>query len=534
MGSPTLHVLVVERAPEARLRARQLLEQGAPGAYALGEADSAAAALAAVRAGPPDCVLLGEGLADMELAAALEAIRAASDVATVVLAAGGAAPEAVEALQRGAQDYLARHTLTPAGLAAAVARAMAAVRRARARDERLAREAAAAADRTARLQALTAGLSGALTSEAVTRVITDHGLAATNANVVVVGLLDGSGERLEVAGWSGGPAPAAERRSLALGERAPPCAAVQRCAPVWLRDRAAAEAGFPGFGAVLARFGDQALATLPLLTPDGVLGAISFSFPAPSAFAPEERAFLQAIAQQCALALERARLYAEVVASQRRLQQLSQRLIEAQEQERRHLARELHDEVGQALTGVRLALELAERQPAEERAGRLAEAHGAIQELIGKIRTLSLDLRPAMLDDKGLLPAVLWLLKRYYDQTGIGVDLRHQGLGPRLPPAVETVAYRVIQEALTNVARHAGVDAATVSLLATPAHLLVQIRDGGRGFALRAALEGGRSSGLAGMHERVALLGGTLSVESGLGEGTVLTVELPLSQEPEP
>jgi signal transduction histidine kinase len=399
--------------------------------------------------------------------------------------------------------------------------------------EQAARMAAeAASTRTMRLQAVTAALAGALSREAVIQVITDHGVAATGASVAVVGLLDAAGEQLEVVGW-GGPYLAAnpDRRPLPFDAPLPQTTAVRTGEPVWLYSRTDAATRFPGFETIMARFGDHAVAALPLLSADRVLGSLTFGFPMPHSFAPEDRSFLIILAQQCAQALERARLYSEVLVGQERLQHLSQRLIQAQEQERRHLARELHDEVGQALTGLRLALELAERLPAEQRAERLADAHRATQDLIAKIRVLSLDLRPAMLDDMGLLPALLWQLKRYREQTGISVELRHWGLDQRLPSTVETVAYRVIQEALTNIARHAGVPTATVTLLASDGQLLVQIRDAGRGFVLSDVLANNASSGLVGMQERVALLGGTLSIETEPGQGVCITADLPLREE---
>jgi signal transduction histidine kinase len=390
-------------------------------------------------------------------------------------------------------------------------------------------------ERTTRLQAFTAALAGALTRSAVIQVITDHGIAATEAAIVVVGLLDPVGERFEIVGWVGNHAElAAVQQSLPLDEMPPPATAVRTGEPIWLSSREAAEARFPGFGAVMERFGDHAHATLPLLVSGSPLGVLVFGYPQPRSFDPAEQAFLHILAQQCAQALERAQLYADLLVSQERLQQLSQRLIETQEQERRHLARELHDEIGQALTGLRLAIELAAKVPPDDRAAQLVEAHQVTQELIARIRALSLDLRPAMLDDMGLLPALIWQIKRYREQTGISVELRHWGLEQRLPLATETVVYRVIQEALTNIARHAGVTTANVRVLATGSQLLVQVRDAGRGFVLSEALAHAMSSGLAGMQERVALLGGTLSIETGPGKGTAITADLPLPEEPEP
>lgn len=395
---------------------------------------------------------------------------------------------------------------------------------------RLAAEAASA--RTARLQALTAGLAGALAHGDVIQVIASQSAAATGAQTVVVTLLSAADAQLEVAACVG-PVVGGERaRSIPLEAPWPSAVAARTGAPVWLASRGEAAARVPGFEQAMARLGCHAVAALPLRSYTQVLGAVSFSYAAPTPFHTQERTFLLALTQLCAQAVERANLYREVLASQEQLRHLSRRLLQVQEEERGHLARELHDELGQELTGLRLALELAGRLPPEQREPHLAAARRTTQDLIASVRALALDLRPAILDDSGLLPALLWLSRRFGERTGVAVELHHQGLERRLPPAVEPVAYRVVQEALTNIARHAGVAAATVSVRASPAQLLVQVQDSGRGFAPAAALASGRSSGLAGMRERVALLGGTLSIESEPGAGTWLTAELPLGQEP--
>jgi signal transduction histidine kinase len=165
-----------------------------------------------------------------------------------------------------------------------------------------------------------------------------------------------------------------------------------------------------------------------------------------------------------------------------RLQALSQKLIEVQEIERRHLARELHDEVGQMLTGLQLQLKLNGTLHMDVVRTKFEQARAIVDELLDKVRWLAFDLRPAALDQLGLLPALLTLFERYTNQTGVLVDLKHHGLERRFPPEVESTAYRIVQEALTNVARHAGVAGVTVRIWATVDMLSVQIEDRGRGF----------------------------------------------------
>ena len=196
-----------------------------------------------------------------------------------------------------------------------------------------------------------------------------------------------------------------------------------------------------------------------------------------------------------------------------------------EEAERRHIAKELHDEVGQSLTALKLRLQVAEASE------QVVQARALVDELLTRVSNLSLDLRPAMLDDLGLLPALVWLFERYTSQTTVKVEFAHSGLDGRMSPIVETAAFRIVQEALTNVARHAGVPQVTVRVWRDGESLSVQIADGGKGFDVAAAVAAGKSSGLSGMRERAAALGGKMDIDSSK-DGTRLTAELPLPSTP--
>ncbi len=214
-----------------------------------------------------------------------------------------------------------------------------------------------------------------------------------------------------------------------------------------------------------------------------------------------------------------------------RLQVLSKRLLEVQEAERRYIARELHDEIGQSLTGVKLALESLMHLPADNIRAGIQEVQKSVIDLLANVRNISLDLRPSMLDDLGLLPALLWHFKRYTSQTNIQVEFKQSGLDMRFRPEVETVTYRVIQEALTNAARYAGVDEVGVMIVADENMIMIYIEDKGNGFDPETVEINRETAGIEGMRERLSLLGGHLTIESSPGAGTRLTAEIPLKNE---
>ncbi len=207
-------------------------------------------------------------------------------------------------------------------------------------------------------------------------------------------------------------------------------------------------------------------------------------------------------------------------------------IITAQEQERKRIARELHDETSQVLTSLLISLALLEESIIDEQGRqRITETRTLAHQTLRAIRNLSIDLRPSALDDLGLLPALRWYVKEYQQKFPIEVDFQADGFKKRLPAAMETALYRIVQEALTNIAKHAQAHSATVILCEDAEAVYATISDDGKGFDLEQlqkthAQE--RGLGLVGMHERTHLLAGTLTIESTIGTGTKIQIQIPL------
>ena len=209
---------------------------------------------------------------------------------------------------------------------------------------------------------------------------------------------------------------------------------------------------------------------------------------------------------------------------------LSRQLVDVQEKERRLLAYELHDQIGQELTGLQFTLEMGKRSVTGDLKKPFDEAQKQISSLMAQVRELSLNLRPAMLDDMGLFPTLQWHFSRYTQRTGIVIHFKHHGIEQRFPGAIETGAYRIIQEALTNIARYANINQAFIEVTANKEALTVIIKDEGQGFDPQIVLSENKTAGLTGMRERVYLLGGELTIHSSPGNGTLLNAFFPLKQ----
>ncbi|MHB8600852.1 MAG: sensor histidine kinase [Ktedonobacteraceae bacterium] len=210
-------------------------------------------------------------------------------------------------------------------------------------------------------------------------------------------------------------------------------------------------------------------------------------------------------------------------------------IINAQEQERKRIARELHDETSQMLTSLLISLAILEKSvTTQEASDRIADTRKLAHQTLRAIRNLSIDLRPSALDDLGLLPALRWYLKEYQQKCAIEVEFNESGFHERLPAELETVLYRIVQEALTNTARHANARKVVITMKADRESVYAIITDDGQGFdveAIRKSPDQERGLGLVGMSERAVLLDGTLDILSRASHGTTIKVRIPVPTE---
>jgi len=217
----------------------------------------------------------------------------------------------------------------------------------------------------------------------------------------------------------------------------------------------------------------------------------------------------------------------ETMEAREGLQGLSARLVRAQEDERRTLARELHDEVGQSLSAIMMEAgnaETAARSP--EVLDRLASISTLAERTLNVVRDLALLLRPSMLDDFGLVPALNWHAREMTKRTGLQITVNAGGLSDELPDEHKTCIYRVVQEAINNAAKHSGARGIQVVVKNVRGRVEFSVQDDGAGFDKTVV----RGLGLLGMEERVGRLGGTLRIDSGPGRGTSVSAELPLPE----
>jgi signal transduction histidine kinase len=280
-------------------------------------------------------------------------------------------------------------------------------------------------------------------------------------------------------------------------------------------------------------------ACVPLQAREQVLGVMSLvgaSSENVGMFAEDALRMLTAVGREVGVAIENASLYEEVRETEMLRRQLLERGFELQEEERRRIARELHDQTSQRLTSILMTLRvLGETESLDEVHARVEDLREMAAQTLEEVHDLALAVRPRLLDDLGLLAALQHHLGEFRDRSRLLVDFQVLGLeNRRLPPRVETALYRIAQEALTNVVRHAQARNVGVLLEVRDTFVLLIIEDDGKGFdvswTMGSHVHQG-NLGLYGMRERAALLGGTLTVESAPGEGTSVFAQIPLDSE---
>jgi signal transduction histidine kinase len=290
--------------------------------------------------------------------------------------------------------------------------------------------------------------------------------------------------------------------------------------------------------AVIAAEGLVCHASIPLIARERVVGVLNVASAQAREFTAEELALLDSVGRQIGVAVENARLWEEVKRKEVLRGQLLSQVITAQETERKRIARELHDEAGQLLTTLLVGLRTLEQTPALPDPTRCSVTD--LKELgkcvFDEIHRLAVELRPNLLDQLGLVGAVESCLRDFGARTGVKTDFEASGLdGTPLPAEVEIAVYRVVQEALNNVARHAAASRVGIILEQRRSALVAIVEDDGRGFDPEAIFDSTDEDrphlGLFGMQERAALLGGRLAIESASGQGATVFVEIPLTND---
>ncbi len=287
----------------------------------------------------------------------------------------------------------------------------------------------------------------------------------------------------------------------------------------------------PSLRALYSAQGFRHVTAVPVAGRDRILGVMHLASRHDPPLSPEALAMVQAIGGLVGVALENAALRETMLAQQDRLRALATEAVRAREEEARRIAHELHDEAGQLLASVHIALDDIAAQIPE----RSAAVRG-IRELLDRVeeqlRRLSRELRPTILDDLGLTPAVEWLTQGIMERTGIPIGVE-ASIG-RLPSLIETALYRIVQEGITNAIRHAAPTRITVRLRQEGTTIYAAVHDDGRGFDAEETMNrpGDRGLGLIGMRERVEALGGRLALRSAAGQGTEVAVAIPIRDVP--
>jgi signal transduction histidine kinase len=272
----------------------------------------------------------------------------------------------------------------------------------------------------------------------------------------------------------------------------------------------------------------QSYWSIPFFSDGHLAGIVQFGFPTPYCWLPRELDLLDAFAERCLRGAERARLIQNLAAREEQVHSLAGHLLQAQEEERLRLGRELHDEAGQSMLFLRLHLEMLEKSAPADLRPKLAEARCVTERIIAEIRRIIAALNPSVVEELGLSAAIRHLSARFRKLYPIELRLRLASCTASLPHQTETAIYRVVQECYQNIGKHSGASRVNLLLRSTDTLLELNVEDNGVGFEVDRAVAQPKSFGLKGMRERVALLGGRLEIRSSPGHGATVAVRLPI------
>lgn len=366
-------------------------------------------------------------------------------------------------------------------------------------------------------------------------IVTDHAIRLFDAMSAAVALRHKSGDRMWFAATSGAASEYIRDKNLDL-EQGIVGWVIRHGEPALVPDVSQDPRFYEGFD-IRSNFKTRSVLCYPLQTRSENIGAIEVVNKRNGNFNQADLRLLSWLAMPAVNAIENARLYeAQRVAREqaemlrKRLQSLSHRLVEVQETERRYVARELHDEAGQALASLMVGLRLLEKDLQESEAipERMADLKRTVEEILENLHRLAMDLHPAALDHLGLIPALRQYVEKLQSQHPLDVQFETIGLDhQRLLPTVEVNLYRIVQEALANIVRHAKATYAAIILERRGNHILLIAEDDGVGFDAEERLLSKGRLGLLGIRERAEMMGGKLEIESIIGTGTTIYVEIP-------
>jgi len=387
------------------------------------------------------------------------------------------------------------------------------------------------------LSRVSAAISGLHELDAILRIGLDNVLNIMNGTVGGIMLLDESSQTLFYRVYHGLPAKYAEELRLKLGEGI--AGKVAQSGRAVLLEDISSEPNALRID-LLSLEGLKAFISVPLRAKDNVLGVLNVASHVPHSFTKEDVHLLHSIGDQLGIAIEQAILHERLRKARERLRKLARQNLVAEEEERRRIARELHDETSQSLSGIALQLEAllemsakSGNQDATFIAG-LKKVQSLTVQVHKEVSRVISNLHPAVLDTLGLVAAVRQHAKNRLQPLNINVTMEVKGTEMRFPSDVEAALFRVVQGTIGNIAEHSKAKNASIVLVYQPDEFSLIISDDGQGFDVSKITdveESGRGRGLFSMRERIGFLGGTSGMESKIGAGTTLWAKIPIGQD---